>query len=492
MGGVLCRPLRRHRCRDQSRKPWRERPRCARWNGPAPVRRVAHAMAVGVPCRLSACLWSVPESPRIRLTCARGSVHRDCPDDLVLFVPGNPGHRIALVPDAMSGTNAGAVETAIVARFWRPAEDATSCDHGRCAGHHAIHARSVLGTVQGSALRSDRAYARPAGLDGACAQIASWQLRDGRQCDDTLAGTILIVDRDASGANLFSSPVPLHTLRAGTSPRSAERRRPQGHDRQPTLTSARFCIEVALSAMSSAETRTARGIALRACVPRCTTEAWLHWLAIRENSTASVTHSLRAARPRIVRRPRGSASRSSMPATPPASAPLFPARWPQVSALERTNFETILQRLRDAATRQEGAMKPWLNVGEGAEYAGVSRDTIYTACERGAAARARRRQAIDSAEARMDRRVAGTTRARRPGTGSGRAPGRLDARWRLTASRRKEERMGLHKICKHKGRARDRCEHAWWGSFRGKRVSLANGRTARSRPRLKPTRHSTS
>jgi len=28
-------------------------------------------------------------------------------------------------------------------------------------------------------------------------------------------------------------------------------------------------------------------------------------------------------------------------------------------------------------------MKPWLNVTEGAEYAGVSRDTIYTACERG-------------------------------------------------------------------------------------------------------------
>ena len=27
-------------------------------------------------------------------------------------------------------------------------------------------------------------------------------------------------------------------------------------------------------------------------------------------------------------------------------------------------------------------MKTWLSVGEGAEYAGVSRDTIYTACER--------------------------------------------------------------------------------------------------------------
>lgn len=28
-------------------------------------------------------------------------------------------------------------------------------------------------------------------------------------------------------------------------------------------------------------------------------------------------------------------------------------------------------------------MKTWFTVSEGAEYAGVSRDTIYTACERG-------------------------------------------------------------------------------------------------------------
>ena len=27
-------------------------------------------------------------------------------------------------------------------------------------------------------------------------------------------------------------------------------------------------------------------------------------------------------------------------------------------------------------------MKPWLTVGEAAQYAGVCRDTIYTACER--------------------------------------------------------------------------------------------------------------
>jgi excisionase family DNA binding protein len=32
---------------------------------------------------------------------------------------------------------------------------------------------------------------------------------------------------------------------------------------------------------------------------------------------------------------------------------------------------------------EEARMKLWLNVTEGAEYAGVCRDTIYTACERG-------------------------------------------------------------------------------------------------------------
>ena len=33
--------------------------------------------------------------------------------------------------------------------------------------------------------------------------------------------------------------------------------------------------------------------------------------------------------------------------------------------------------------------------------------------------------------------------------------------------------MGLYKLCQHKQRDRDRCEHPWWGSFRGVRVSLA-------------------
>jgi hypothetical protein len=39
----------------------------------------------------------------------------------------------------------------------------------------------VLGTVQGAALRSARAYARPSGLDGAGAQMITGQLRDGHR-----------------------------------------------------------------------------------------------------------------------------------------------------------------------------------------------------------------------------------------------------------------------------------------------------------------------
>ena len=33
--------------------------------------------------------------------------------------------------------------------------------------------------------------------------------------------------------------------------------------------------------------------------------------------------------------------------------------------------------------------------------------------------------------------------------------------------------MGPYKICEHSRRDRERCEHPWWGSFRGLRVSLS-------------------
>ena len=59
-------------------------------------------------------------------------------------------------------------------------------------------------------------------------------------------------------------------------------------------------------------------------------------------------------------------------------------------------------------------MKTWLTVAEGAEYAGVSRDTIYTACERRELRHARdRRTTGHPAEAGVDRRVARTPRAGR-------------------------------------------------------------------------------
>src|SRR3954471_7424851 len=38
--------------------------------------------------------------------------------------------------------------------------------------------------------------------------------------------------------------------------------------------------------------------------------------------------------------------------------------------------------------------------------------------------------------------------------------------------RQKGGSMGLYKLCDHKGRARDRCEHAWWARVRHARVSL--------------------
>ena len=68
----------------------------------------------------------------------------------------------------------------------------------------------------------------------------------------------------------------------------------------------------------------------------------------------------------------------------PHLARLFPARRPQASAPERATPWTFGNSCEDAETRRARCtMKPWLNVGEGAEYANVSRDTIYTACERG-------------------------------------------------------------------------------------------------------------
>lgn len=62
---------------------------------------VAHAMTVGVLCRSSERLWSVPESLRIRSTCARGT-DADLPDDLVPFVRENLVTKSCSFPRALT------------------------------------------------------------------------------------------------------------------------------------------------------------------------------------------------------------------------------------------------------------------------------------------------------------------------------------------------------------------------------------------------------
>src|SRR5437867_7040984 len=56
---------------------------------------------------------------------------------------------------------------------------------------------------------------------------------------------------------------------------------------------------------------------------------------------------------------------------------------PMVGTLQRAKPHTTGGCFREHVNALGGVcMKTWLTVAEGAEYSGVSRDTIYTACER--------------------------------------------------------------------------------------------------------------
>ena len=82
-------PTGRRGCRNQGRKPWRERPGRARlqWPRACPEGRSRHVLSVSrvdCPRVRSRC----GKRRRIRLTCARRS-EPDCPDDLVPFVREN-------------------------------------------------------------------------------------------------------------------------------------------------------------------------------------------------------------------------------------------------------------------------------------------------------------------------------------------------------------------------------------------------------------------
>ena len=153
MGGVLCRPLRRHRCRDQRRKHGVSDPGARAGNGPARVRRGRSRHG----CR---CPVSVVRASVVGPGIAPNQVHMCARNGTQIF---------RTIRSRSCGKSWS--RTALVRCPLRSAKRVNNHGHVGGAGHHAIDVRSVLGTVQGSSLRSARACARPAGLDDACAQI---------------------------------------------------------------------------------------------------------------------------------------------------------------------------------------------------------------------------------------------------------------------------------------------------------------------------------
>ena len=179
MGGALCRPHAAVNAAIRGGNHGVSDPGARAGNGPARVRRGRSRHGCQCRCR---CLRIAPS-----LFTKCGDLCRRCGAESERTSSGqsgpvragNPGPRTALVPHAM--TRPLRHVRACARCSLRSARRVNNHGHVGCADHHAIDVRSVLGTVQGSSLRSARACARPSGLDGACAQIAFWQLRDGRR-----------------------------------------------------------------------------------------------------------------------------------------------------------------------------------------------------------------------------------------------------------------------------------------------------------------------
>ena len=161
MGGVLCRPLSRHWCRDQSRKPWRERPRCARWKWPracpegslTPWLPVSlSTVSVGLVCS-QARAESAHKWARIDTRIAR--TIRSCSSRTV-------GSASAFVTSHDSESNVWADRARMDTQSEPSLAHGEGCvrDHCQGVGHHAIDGRSVLGT--GKALRvASTAHSHP-------------------------------------------------------------------------------------------------------------------------------------------------------------------------------------------------------------------------------------------------------------------------------------------------------------------------------------------
>ena len=143
---------------------------------------VAHAMAVSVASGVGGRKFR-GEKRRVFAASTTLRCDPDFPDNLVPFV-----RRMWAANRSRSRALPGSSVLEIVAlsaahsRCWlAELRGSSHVESDRRVGHHGDDAASVLGTVQGAALRCARACARPSGLDGACAQMIRWQLRDGRR-----------------------------------------------------------------------------------------------------------------------------------------------------------------------------------------------------------------------------------------------------------------------------------------------------------------------
>jgi hypothetical protein len=154
------------RCRSGRRKPWRERPRCARPTWPRACPEGSLTPWLSLSLQVVGHSMFGAEKRRVLLHRTRSNVTQ---------ILRTIRFRGPLAVQEMV-VRAGCIRCRLAA-----VEVITSGRDVNAVGHHDDDAASVLGTVQGAALRSARAYARPSGLDGACAQMIGRHLRDGHR-----------------------------------------------------------------------------------------------------------------------------------------------------------------------------------------------------------------------------------------------------------------------------------------------------------------------
>ena len=120
---------------------------------------VAHAMAAGVPVSPSARHFYLRENAPGAPTSAHGST-LGCPDNLIVIFPDNsapPCVRHSARLEIEMCPRGSQPRPSSDLTVFRAAVKAADPHHCRGVGHHAIDGRSVLGTVQGSVRRFDRA-----------------------------------------------------------------------------------------------------------------------------------------------------------------------------------------------------------------------------------------------------------------------------------------------------------------------------------------------